>query len=249
MTSMSTVPWLVRSKAQPRLRLFCFPYAGGGASIYRQWFNKLPRDIEVCAIQLPGRENRIQEPPFTQLSPLVKTLRQVLAPYLDLPFAFFGYSMGAHISFELARLLRRQQQPGPAHLFIAAAHAPQLPHRDEAIHDLAEPEFLAKLASLGGTPEAVLQNAELMELLSPTLRADFKLYETHAYIAETPLDCPITAFGGEQDATVSRQELMAWNEQTTKAFKLYIFPGDHFFLHGEQERLLQATTQALLTLN
>ena len=243
---MATIqPWIVRSKPQPHLRLFCFSYAGGGASIFRYWSATLPAEVEVCPVQLPGRENRLREPPFTRLSPLVLALAHALNPYMDIPFAFFGYSMGALISFELARHLRRNHNPGLLHLFVAAHRAPQLPQSHPALHPLPDPAFLDALRRLGGTPSSVYEHEELMKLMLPMLRADFATCETYIYSTEAPLDCPITAFGGEQDTHVSTEALSAWREQTQGLFTLSILPGDHFFLHSQQQLLLQTLSQDL----
>ncbi len=244
---MATIqPWFVRSKSQPRLRLFCFPYAGGGASLFRLWSKMLPAEVEVCPVHLPGREGRLKEPAFTRLAPLVQALAQAL--YMDAPFAFFGYSMGALISFELARYLRRTTRPGPLFLFVAAHRAPQLPQAHPDLHRLPEPAFLDALDRLGGTPITVRQHAELMQLMLPTLRADFALSETYDYLVEAPLTCPITAFGGEQDTYVNLEALSAWREQTQGPFRLNVLPGNHFFLHSQQHLLLQALSQDLETL-
>jgi len=254
---MATIqPWIVRSKPQPYLRLFCFPYAGGGASLFRLWPDKLPPEVEVCPVQLPGRENRLREPAFIRLTPLVQALDQALRPYIDIPFAFFGYSMGALISFELARYLRKTRSPGPLHLFVAAHRAPQLPQAHPDLHRLPETAVAGSgvisifdaLDRLGGTPTTVRQHAELMQLMLPMLRADFALCETYVYSADDPLSCPITAFGGEQDSHVSLASLLAWREQTRGSFMLNILPGNHFFLHSQQQLLLQAISQDLATL-
>ncbi len=246
---MSDTAWIIRTtphtKAQPRLRLFCFPYAGGGASIYRTWASKLPADVEICAIQLPGRESRFREVPFTQLEPLVQKLAQTLQPMMSVPFAFFGYSLGALISFELARYLRRNEMGGPRHLFVAAHRAPQIPRRDEAIHTLPDVDFAPALHKLGGTPEAILQNEEIMQIMSPMLRADFQIYETYVYKKGEPLACPITAFGGEEDPTLNEPEIAAWHVQTSNTFRLHMLPGNHFFLHSNQDRLVQLVAQNL----
>jgi medium-chain acyl-[acyl-carrier-protein] hydrolase len=248
---LRTERWLVRTKARqsspslPRLRLFCFPYAGGGASIYRAWSSYLPESIEVCPIYLPGRESRFNEPAFTRISPLVRVLAHVLRPYLDVPFAFFGYSMGALISFELARYLRQAQMPEPAHLFVFAHRAPQLPDRRTSLQQLSDDAFLEKLAQLGGTPQEVLQQTEFMQLMLPTIRADFMLCENYSYTDEPPLTYPITAFGGSQDTMVREQELQAWREQTQGAFALHMFPGDHFFLRDHTRKLVQNISDAL----
>lgn len=234
-----------KPKAQARLRLFCFPYAGGGASIFRTWPDDLPPSIQICSIQLPGRESRLREPCFTRLEPLVQALVQALSPYLDVPYAFFGHSLGALIGFELARALVRENRPSPVHLFVSGHSAPQVQSLDPPIHQLPEPDFIKELRHLNGTPGEVLQNAELMALLLPVLRADFAINETYVYIPGTLLDCPISAFGGLQDSLVSRDGLAAWCDQTYSTFALRMFPGDHFFLHSARPPLLRAIVHDL----
>jgi medium-chain acyl-[acyl-carrier-protein] hydrolase len=242
--------WLAYREVNPRarLRLLCFPYAGGGASAYRGWGAALPTDVEVCPVQLPGRESRLREPPFTRVDPLIRTLADVLEPHLDVAFAFFGHSMGAMIAFELARELRRRGGPLPQHLFAAGRRAPQLPAREEDIHDLPEPEFLAKLRELNGTPEEVLQHGELMRLLLPILRADFAINETYAHRPEAPFDFGISAFGGLGDREVTREDLELWHDHTRGRFRLRMLPGDHFFLHSAKDLLVEAVARDLAEL-
>ncbi len=230
---------------QARLRLFGFPYAGGGASIFRLWPDGLPASIEVCPIQLPGRENRLREPPYIHMEPLVRALCQALQPYLNMPYAFFGHSMGALVSFELARTLVCQNGLGPVHLFVSGHAAPQIPPTTLCIHQLPEPEFIAELGRLNGTPSKVLQNVELMEFFLPALRADLAVNETYTYTSATRLDCPISAYGGLQDCVVGADGLAAWRDQTRGTFKLCMFSGDHFFLHGSRLTLLQAIANDL----
>ena len=237
---MRTGSWITRTKSQPRLRLFCFPYAGGGASIFRLWSEKLPVEVEVCPIYLPGRENRMKEPLLTHLSPLVQTLAHALHPFMDIPFAFFGHSMGALVSFGLARTLRRQNGPSPMHLFVSAYRAPQIPVTEPPIHQLPERALIEKLLRFNGTKREVLENAELRQLLLPLLRADFAVCETYSHASEEPLSCPITAFGGLQDSRVSPHDLAAWREQTSNSFSLRMLPGGHFFWHEMPQPLLQA---------
>ncbi len=231
---------------QAKLRLFCLPYAGGSASSFRTWSNNLPLTVEVCLIELPGRGTQIRSVPFTQLEPLVQAIAQVLLPYLDKPFALFGHSMGAIVSFELARLLRRQYEREPVHLFVSGRRAPQIPPLQPDIHTLSEPAFLDRLRRLYGTPKAVLENAELMQLLLPTLRADFAVIETYTYAAEPPLNCPITVFGGLQDDEVGLDDLQGWRRHTNASFSLQLLPGDHFFLHSAPELLLQSLARTIL---
>lgn len=238
---MTTSLWVScpRPRPQMRVRLFCFPYAGGGASIYRPWSERLPPTIEVCSIQLPGRGARLMEKPFSRISPLVAALGPALLPLLDKPFAFFGHSMGALISFELARLLQKKGGPQPLHLFVSGAAAPHLPPREVALYNLPEPELIKALRSLNGTPKELLESEELMQLMLPTLRADFAICDTYTYKNGAALRCPITVCGGTRDRKLSRSDLQAWRSETDASFSVQMFPGDHFFLHTAQPQLLQ----------
>ncbi|MEM7048006.1 MAG: thioesterase domain-containing protein [Acidobacteriota bacterium] len=235
-------------RPQAEVRLFCFPYAGGGASIFRLWPQELPAAIDVCPVQLPGRENRIQESPYRSVEPLVEDFgERHRSWFTDLPFAFFGHSMGTLIAFELSRWLRRQQLPAPRHLFMSAHRAPHQPLREEAIHDLPPEEFRDRLRRLNGTPEEVLQHPELMELLEPVLRADFALNETYRCAPDAALDIPMSAFGGVTDGDVTADDLEAWRQHTRGAFSSRQFPGDHFFLHGpEGANLRRLVVETLL---
>jgi len=247
MTNKTLGSWIVFRKSKPnaRFRLFCFPYAGGGASIYRSWSEDLP-EIEVCPVQLPGRESRLREKPFTHISNLVEAAAEALLPHLNMPFALFGHSMGALISFELIRHLRRLKGPSPVHFFVSAHRAPQIPDLDPPIHQLPDAELMENLRELNGTPEAVLQNAELMQMLLPLLRADFGVCETYAYADEEKLDCPISVFGGLEDREVTSEDLNKWRDQTHGAFKQRMLPGNHFFLQDAKKTLLQALYRDLI---
>ncbi|BAZ70381.1 MAG: thioesterase II family protein [Pelatocladus maniniholoensis HA4357-MV3] len=239
--------WFVCPKPNPeaKIRLFCFPYAGGSANIFRGWSNHLLPTVEICAIELPGRGMRIKLPSFTQLEPLVTELASVFKPNLNKPFAFFGHSMGGLVSFELARLLRKQYGVKPSHLFVSARSAPQIVDTKPPIHSLPDAEFIEELRHLNGTPEALLENDELMQLFMPILRADFAVLETYIYTQQTPLDCPITAFGGLQDQEVSYDQIKAWQEQTSASFSLHMLSGNHFFLHSCQSFLLEIIYQKI----
>jgi medium-chain acyl-[acyl-carrier-protein] hydrolase len=226
------------------MRLFCFPYAGGGVHAFRAWADNLPKTVEVCPVQLPGRGARMMEAPFTQMLPLVQAAAEALLPHLDKPFAFFGHSMGALVSFEVARWLRKQGAPEPIHLFVSGCFAPDIPD-PYPLHNLPDPELLEGLRRLNGMPQEALENAELMRLLLPTLRADCTVTETYTYTHEPPLNCPISAFGGLQDHLVGRTHLEAWRQQTTAFFSLRMFPGDHFFLHSAQPLLLRILSREL----
>jgi len=248
LTSNAPRPWLVRFKPTQtaRLRLVCFPYAGGGAASYRPWVSHFPSSVEVCAIKLPGREDRIRETPCTHLSELLPLLASVIASHADIPFAFFGHSMGALMCFELARELRRQHLPEPAHLFVSAFRAPQRPASLSETHRLPEAEFIKEVGQRwGGIPDVVRNEPGLLELLLPTLRADMAIVETYTYVPEAPLTCPISCFGGMEDHIVEQSVLSAWQQQTTAAFSLTMFPGGHFFVQSAREVLLQTMMQEL----
>jgi medium-chain acyl-[acyl-carrier-protein] hydrolase len=242
--------WLQNLQRRPgaRIRLFCFPYAGGGASIFHTWHTYFPSEVEICPVQLPGREGRLSETPFSNLDELIKELATALYPFLDMPYVFFGHSMGALISFELTRYLRRiGYSLLPLHLFVSGRRAPQIPDLDPPTSHLPEAEFIEELRRLKGTPEAVLQNEELLHILMPLLRADFGICEKYQYSPEKPLNCSLTALGGLSDTEVTRQMIAAWGKQTSSTFNQRFFEGDHFFLHKKQEALSTALLQDLFT--
>lgn len=227
--------------------MFCFPYAGGGASVFRSWAeSEFLKDVEVCAVQLPGREARIAEAPVDDLPRLTSLLCDALEPWLDRPFVLFGHSVGALVSFELARELRRRGGIEPRHLFVSGCPAPHL--RDsERISDLSDNDFLDRLYRFNGTPPDVLHHPELMQLMLPALRADFALRDRYVYREESPLSCSITAFGGMSDQHVSGVDLRAWRRHARERFQFWLFQGDHFFLRSAQEPMLETLCSKLAT--
>jgi medium-chain acyl-[acyl-carrier-protein] hydrolase len=240
-------PWLPFARPDPtaRLRLFCLPFAGGGATVFRSWSQGLPPTVQVCAVQPPGRETRFREPAFTRMPPLVAALADALGPHLGRPFALFGHSLGALVSFELARELRRRGLRSPEGLIVSGHGAPHVPPRRRPIHALPDDEFRAELRHLNGTPAAVLENEELMRVLTPTLRADLAVAETYAPAPGPPLDCPMLALGGAQDTFTPLPDVDAWREHTRAAFDLRVLPGDHFFLLSHRPALLQLLSHHL----
>lgn len=246
-TKESATPWLVSYKPSPRarLRLFCFPYAGGAAHIFRQWPQRVPEGVEVCAVQPPGRGGRLMERPFTSITELVAAAEPALRPFMDRPFAFYGHSMGGIVGYELARRLREGGQAGPSHLFVSGCPAPQLARTSPITYNLPEPEFVEELRRLKGTPPEVLGNAELLQIMLPLLKADFEAVQTYSHQEGPPLDCPLTAVGGLGDEDVPREHLTPWRELTTGAFSLHMLRGDHFFLHTSQNALLEIVARQL----
>jgi medium-chain acyl-[acyl-carrier-protein] hydrolase len=242
--------WLVggRGDSAAALRLFMFSYAGGGASVFRQWNRLMPPWIDAYAVQLPGRETRFTEPRLTRFPAAVEAIAEALRPSLDRPFAFFGHSMGAILAFETARFLRRSKAPTPAHLFVSGSSAPQI-REPKKYADLPDDEFLQAVRKFGGIPDEVMQHTELLELMMPVLRADFALFESYQYIEEAVLDCPITAFGGLDDVDTPQDNLIAWNIHTSRAFRLSMFEGGHFYLYTAQNLLVNEISRELAPLH
>ena len=248
-TSMVADHWVSCPKPNPeaRLRLFFFPFAGAGSTSYNAWTRLFSSEIELYLVHLPGRDKRINESPFLQVPPLVEPLAQALVRYLDRPFSFFGHSMGSLVSFEVTRQLRRQFALLPAHLFVSARLAPHLHDSRPKLHPLPEGEFLAATEKrYGALPQVVLEDPELLKLFLSIVRADLTLIEEYQYTEESPLACPISAFGGLQDHTVTHDELLAWRNQTTDHFDLKMLPGDHFFIQSSRSVIAQTINEELL---
>jgi medium-chain acyl-[acyl-carrier-protein] hydrolase len=242
--------WFLFPRPNPAaaLRLFCFHYAGGSAQSFHSWLGRLPPSVEAGMIQLPGRGHRFGEPQVRRLLPLSGAVARELLPYLDKPFVFFGHSLGALLSFETARSLRRENLRQPAHLFVSATEAPHCRSLDEPLSGLPKSELVKKLREFNGTPVEVLQSDELLDLTLPTIRADLELYETYEYCPEPPLECPMTIYGGLEDQEVEAGRLAAWGEMTAGAYEVRMFPGGHFYLNTSQAIFLQTFSGDLLRL-
>ena len=245
--SNTTDRWLSWYTANPLAdyRLFCFPYGGGGAGAFRTWQDGFPSTIEVCPVQIPGREERLSEPRFTRIDSLVEALAGALSGLIDKPFAFFGHSLGAMIAFELARRLRREGAALPVHLFASGRRAPQVDDNSPQLYDLPTPEFVAALRQRNYIRREIIERARLLEFMMPVMRADYEMVQTYLYHPEAPFDFPITAFGGSDDSEESTEMIEAWREQTTAAFEIHILPGDHYFVHSSQSSLQQIIARLL----
>jgi medium-chain acyl-[acyl-carrier-protein] hydrolase len=234
-------------RPQASLRLFCFHFAGGDASLFRLWTTQLPPSIEVCPIELPGRASRRAEAPITNFPELLETLASRVRPFLkQLPYAFFGHSFGGITSFELTRWMRRHGAPMPVRLFLSACPALHFrPRPAPPISHLSDAEFLDQIASRYGAPRGVLDSEEVRDTVLPALRADLLVAESYSYLPEPPLDVPISSFGATEDPEVSPEEAEAWRQQTTRDFRLRLLPGNHFFLATERPRLHEAIREDL----
>ncbi len=247
--SVAGLPWLprMRSKTESKLRLFCFPYAGGATYTYSSWDSMLPHEIEVCPVELPGRAGRMREPAARSIRSLVESMSAALLPWMDRPFAFYGHSMGALISFELARELRRSHQLQPAHLFVSSCLSPHSPRRREKVtYNLPESQFIEELRRFNGIPSEVQEHSEeLLQLTMPLLRADFEACQTYEYIAEQMLECPLTVVGGSEDNGLNRGDLEEWREHTTAACTVRMVSGDHLFINTSQTWILRLLAEEL----
>jgi medium-chain acyl-[acyl-carrier-protein] hydrolase len=238
--------WIV-ADARPghrTARLILLPYAGGGANIYRLWPSMMPPDVDVRAVQLPGRERRIFEPPMTRMEPLLDALVLALRPLLgDLPFALFGHSMGACIAHALTLRLSDLGLPQPFLLIVSGREAPHWPRRP-SVHTLPEPEFLEALRRLNGTPPEVLESRELLDLVLPMLRADFGLVAEYRPEPRL-LTCPVVVLGGESDIETTPEGLAAWSACTTAPTRVAMLPGGHFFPDTARAAVVETVTAAL----
>jgi medium-chain acyl-[acyl-carrier-protein] hydrolase len=233
--------WFVRFRpsAAATLRLFCFPYAGGGAAVFRPWSQELPAHVDVCAFQLPGREARFREPPLSNLGQIVEAALAAMRRQLDLPFAVFGHSMGSVIAFEVSRRIEAAGLPAPLHVWLSARRAPGHSDPDPPLRHLDDDAFVDALdRRYGGIPAAVRADRELMSLLLPGLRADIAALETHALLPEPRLACPLTVFGGSTDPRAPVAQLDGWRVATTDRFRLRVFDGDHFYLVPRRAEVL-----------
>ncbi|HEX4458660.1 MAG TPA: alpha/beta fold hydrolase [Polyangia bacterium] len=229
----------------PRLRLVCLPYAGGQASAFARWADELGSDVEVHALQLPGRGMRLAEPHCTELTRVLDAIMPAVTRLTTAPYALFGHSMGATLAFELSRRLRRADVAPPLRLFVSAARTPRRLRLVDALGPVDDAALVDYLRQLGGTPEEVLREPELLELVLPPLRADLQLLDAWRSPDEPPLDVPLTALGGRADARVSPEELALWRAHTRGPFALQLFDGGHFYLHGERPALLASLRRTL----
>ena len=227
-------------------KLICLPHAGGSASFFFPVSRALSPDIDVVAIQYPGRQDRRREPFVDNLTELAQKIFDVLSPWdTSLPVALFGHSMGASLGFELARLMERKAGVVPAHLFASGRRAPSR-HRHETVHLRDDKGLLADVQTLNGTDARVFGDDEMLQMMLPAIRADYRAAETYTYQPGEPLHCPITAFTGDNDPKVTIDEARSWAEHTTGAFDLTVFPGGHFFLATQQPKILATITERLV---
>jgi medium-chain acyl-[acyl-carrier-protein] hydrolase len=229
--------------------MYCFPYAGGNAATFLPWQAAMGPEIEVCAVQLPGRGARLVEPPYTSMTELVAALGQVILSNNELPFVFFGHSLGGLVAFELARYCKHHYLPIPKHLFISACSAPRCRDSSPRLHELEDAALVEALKDYNGTPPEIINNHALMELVLPAIRADFKLAEDYEYRPGQTLNVPITVLTGTMDKHISVEQVVSWQEETISNCCIRVFEGDHFFINSNTTAVMDFLFAELAQLN
>ena len=243
--------WFVSREpgAHPGARVFCFPHAGGNPRTFLGWQPGLGADAEILAVCRPGREHRAHEPAPTfeeYVEGAAEAIRAV-SERDGRPAYLFGHSLGALVAFELGRRLASRHRVVPRHLIVSALRAPHLPRTNIPEHTLPEPEFRARLREFDGTPEEVLADEALMEVVGPILRADLAIPATYEHPPGARVTWPITAFAGMEDTEAPPDDVGAWREETTGAFALHVLPDGHFFVHSQESSLLRTMSGLLRT--
>lgn len=239
--------WFITFKQQKNayMRIFCFHYGGGSASIFRKWSKDILEEAELVAIQLPGREERFSEPLVNNISQVIDNLILNFKQYSDKPFILFGHSIGALIAFEFARILEKRKLVQTKHLIVSGTKAPQIPLKKQPIHNLPKAQFITELKKYNGIPDYIIEDDELISTFIPTIRADFSISETYNYLSAKLLSCPITALGGLNDNSFDSKDLIKWQKQTSNSFTHKFLPGDHFFINTSYKEVINIINQAL----
>lgn len=219
------------------------PYAGGSPKIFGPWAKRLPDEVELVALRLPGRDNRMTEPAFTEWPALLGSAATALAPLLDRPYAFFGHSFGGRIAFELTRCFEAQELPLPAWLFISGCRCPHVPSPELLTHTLPRREFLARVMNMQGTPREALASGWFLDVFEPMMRADMKLHAEAWDARDQQTSVPIAAFSGQSDHIDPPESMRQWGRYTRGRFVFQQFAGGHFFIHSHENLLLARMTE------
>lgn len=229
-----------------RLRLVCFSYAGAGGYVFRRWIDKLPGDVQICAIQLPGREDRVRERLPTDIDLLVNQLVDELSGYLDGPYAAFGHSLGAIIGTEVVRRLAAEGAIPPSHLFVSGSRPlPDIHDGRRRLHLLGDDELIEHLRTLNGTPAEVLDDERMRKYVLRLVRSDYTMLDTYQHRPGADLACPVTVLAGDNDPHTQGHDLQHWSTISSGPTEVIILPGDHFFVHSAEKQLLRLVSQRL----
>ncbi|MCM2425081.1 thioesterase II family protein [Streptomyces sp. RKAG337] len=238
----------VVTQPEPRRRLLCLGGAASGPSEFVTWSEALPPDTELWPVQLPGRERRLREKPYTDLTALLTGLTAALErtdAATPLPLILFGHSFGALVMYELARSISARWPHRLQGLIVSGQAAPGRPARHQQISRLDDTDLLHWLRHLGGTPSELLDEAWFANWLLRDVRASYRIGEAYTVTPEPPLTCPVTALGGQDDFEADAEDLAAWERLTTGRFRSHMLPGGHFFLRTQRTPLLRILRQEL----
>lgn len=233
-----------RPKPVANLRLVCFPHAGGAASVFHDWVDRVPEPVEIVAVQYAGRQDRGEEEPVADLETLASLLAADIGPLFDRPVAFFGHSLGATIAFEVARRLR-PRYPTPLARLVVSACRPPADHRPGGRGVRSDADLRDYLARVGGRARLATENEELWQITVPALRGDLLMADTYRYTGGLPLTCPITVIAADGDDGCGLAEMRGWSEHTIGAMDEAVVPGDHFFLNAPPEELFTVLADVL----
>jgi pyochelin biosynthetic protein PchC len=222
--------WIRRFHQAPgaTAQVICFPHAGGSCTYYFPMSRALAPAIEVLAIQYPGRQDRHTEPCVDDLRMLADLVTPEIVPLTERPVLLFGHSMGATLAYEVALRLA-DAGVTPLALFVSGRRAPST-YRDERIHLYSKAEFIADIERLSGTDPRLFEDDQVVDMILPALRSDYRAAETYRYRESLPLACPVVALIGDSDPQVTVDEARAWDRHTTAGTSLRVYPGGHFFL-------------------
>lgn len=227
------------------VRLFCFPYAGGSSSVFREWPTRFPDTIDICPIHLPGRGKRFSDTLIHNIDQIAEEAAKAMLPYLDLPYILFGHSMGATVAFEVAQRIQKKRALGPRCLIVSGRRAPHTESTSPPIHKLPDHLFIEEVLKMNGTSDEILKKPEVINLVLPFLRADFEAIETYRPSSSFfSLNCRIVALGGKEEKG-SAGSTESWRRYSKNGFRKEIVPGDHFFLRGKAERFFEILNEEL----
>ena len=226
------------------MNLFCLPFSGGTVYSYQKFKPLFPKSITMIPVELPGHGKRFREPLLTNIHAMVEDIYEHIRPQLQAPYAIYGHSLGALLSYLLARKLSQEPVPFPVHLLVSGHQGPSIPEKENNLHLLPQAEFLMRLQQYGGIPEEVAAINELMELFIPMMRSDFQAISAYHYTPAVPLELPVTVMVGSEEE-ISREEAIAWQEVTTQKIQLQEFSGRHFFIFEHAEAIVRLITDTL----
>lgn len=232
-------PWISSIRNDDvNYRLFCFPFAGAGSNVYRSWISDLSPEIDVCPIQLPGRENRMNEKAIDNVHDMASQIATEIEPYTDVPFAFFGHCIGALIAYELVVTMQKLNMNTPDHIYLSAFRSPEYTNPNRELYQLDDAEFKSEIKEYGGFSDYILNNDEIMKTIMPMLRADFALHENYRYPGNESVECPISLLCGDQDHIVKKEHMQNWSNVSNHDVNLTMISGGHFFINERKEDIL-----------